>query len=117
MREAAIPPLETLVAVSRHRIAVLIGDQASNATAAVDPWSGIAVVPDVQPGQPATLLERRPDLLASRAQLEAANWRRREAAAEWFPRLFLNALFGRQDVEMNADSTSDRRASPTPPAC
>ena len=26
-----------------------------------------------QPGQPATLLERRPDLLASRAQLEAAN--------------------------------------------
>ena len=28
---AAIPPLETLVAVSRHRIAVLIGDQAFNA--------------------------------------------------------------------------------------
>ena len=98
---AAIPPLETLVATSRHRIAVLIGDQASNATAAVAPWSGTAVVPEVQAGQPATLLERRPDLLASRAQLEAANWRRREAAAEWFPRLFANALFGRQDVEMN----------------
>jgi NodT family efflux transporter outer membrane factor (OMF) lipoprotein len=99
---AAIPPLETLVAVSRHRIAVLIGDQASNATAAVAPWSGAAVVPDAQPGQPATLLERRPDLLASRAQLEAANWRRREAVAAWFPRLFVNALFGRQDVETNA---------------
>jgi NodT family efflux transporter outer membrane factor (OMF) lipoprotein len=98
---AAIPPLETLVAVSRHRIAVLIGDQASNATAAVVPWSGTAVVPDVKPGQPATLLERRPDLLASRAQLEAANWRRRQAAAEWFPRLFLNALFGRQDITVN----------------
>ena len=96
---AAMPPLETLVAASRHRIAVLIGDQASNATAAVVPWSGTAVVPEVQPGQPAALLERRPDLLASRAQLEAANWRRREAAAEWFPRLFANALFGRQDVE------------------
>jgi len=99
---AAIPPIETLVAASRHRIAVLIGDQASNATAAVVPWSGTTVVPDVQPGQPATLLERRPDLLASRAQLEAANRRRREAAAEWFPRLFLNALFGRQDVEVDA---------------
>lgn len=98
---AAIPPLETLVAVSRHRIAVLIGDQASNATAAVVPWSGVTIVPDVQPGQPATLLERRPDLLAFRAQLEAANFRRREAAAEWFPRLFVSALFGRQDVEMN----------------
>ncbi|MDP9198317.1 MAG: TolC family protein, partial [Pseudomonadota bacterium] len=98
---AALPPLETQVALSRHRIAVLIGDQASNAATAVVPWSGTAVVPDVQPGQPATLLERRPDLLASRAQLEAANFRRREAAAEWFPRLFVSALFGRQDVESN----------------
>ena len=96
---AAIPPLETLVAVSRHRIAVLIGDQASNATAAVVPWTGTLLVPEVKPGQPATLLERRPDLLASRAELEAANLRRREAAAEWFPRLFVNALFGRQDVD------------------
>lgn len=97
---AAIPPLETLVAVSRHRVAVLIGDQASNA-AAIEPWSGVAVVPDVQPGQPAALLERRPDLLASRAQLEAANWRRRQAAAEWFPHLFANALFGSQNLELN----------------
>ena len=36
---AAIPPLETLAAVSRHRIAVLIGDQAFNA-AAIVPWNG-----------------------------------------------------------------------------
>ena len=100
--KAALPPLETLVAVSRHRIAVLIGDQASNASAAVVPWSGTTVVPGVQPGQPAALLERRPDLLASRAQLEAANWRRREAAAEWFPRLFVSALYGREDIEQNA---------------
>jgi outer membrane protein, multidrug efflux system len=100
--QAEIPPLETLVAVSRHRIAVLIGDQPANANAAVAPWAGTAMVPEVRSGQPATLLVRRPDLLASRAQLEAANFRRREAAAEWFPRLFVNALFGRQDVEMNA---------------
>jgi len=81
---------------------VLIGDQASNATTAVVPWNGTATIPGVQTGQPATLLERRPDLLASRAQLEAANWRRKEAAAQWFPRLFLNALFGGQNVETNA---------------
>ncbi len=36
------------------------------------------------------------------AQLEAANWRRQEAAAEWFPRLFVNALFGRQNAELGA---------------
>ena len=73
---AAIPPLETLVAVSRHRIAVLIGDQAFNA-ASIVPSSSDVVVPVAQPGQPATLLQRRPDLLALNAQLDAANSRRR----------------------------------------
>ena len=97
---AAIPPLETLEAVSRHRIAVLIGDQPANSSA-VAPWTGVAVVPDVQPGQPAALLERRPDLLESRARLEAANWRRQQAEAEWFPRLFVMALFGHQDVQQD----------------
>jgi outer membrane protein TolC len=38
------------------------------------------------PGQPAELLERRPDLLALKAQLDAANARRQQAQAEWFPR-------------------------------
>ena len=59
------------------------------------------VVPAAQPGQPAALLQRRPDLLAFKAQLDAANARRRQAKAEWFPRLFLGALFGGQSVELN----------------
>jgi NodT family efflux transporter outer membrane factor (OMF) lipoprotein len=98
---AAIPPLETLAAVSRHRIAVLTGDQAFNA-AAVAPSRGEPVAPAARPGQPAALLERRPDLLALKAQLDAANWRRQQAKAEYFPRLFASALLGRQSVEMNA---------------
>jgi NodT family efflux transporter outer membrane factor (OMF) lipoprotein len=97
---AQIPPLETVAAVSRHRIAVLVGDQAVNA-ARIDAWRGDVAVPDIQPGQPATLLQRRPDVLALMAQLDAANARRQQAAAEWFPRLFLNASFGRQNVELN----------------
>jgi NodT family efflux transporter outer membrane factor (OMF) lipoprotein len=98
---AAIPPLETLVAVSRHRIAVLVGDQAFNAGRLV-PWNGELAVPAAQPGQPATLLQRRPDLLAFNAQLDAANVRRRQAKAEYFPRLFIGALFGSQSVDLNA---------------
>lgn len=97
---AAIPPFETLAAVSRHRISVLIGDQAFDA-ANIAPWNGHLVAPPVQPGQPAALLERRPDLLALQAQLDAANARRQQAKAEWFPRLLLSALFGRQWVELN----------------
>lgn len=97
---AAIPPLETLAAVARHRIAVLIGDRPFNA-AAIVPSAVELAVPPARPGQPAALLERRPDLLALTAQLDAANWRRQEAKAEYFPQLVLTALFGRQRVELN----------------
>ena len=100
---AAIPPLETLAAVSRHRIAVLIGDQAFNA-ATIVPWNGDLKVPATKSGQPAALLQRRPDLLALEAQLDAANWRRKEAAAEWFPRLFLNVVLGRFGMNLNGAS-------------
>lgn len=105
---AAIPPLETAVAVSRHRIAVLIGDQAYNASR-VTTSSGEPVAPPARAGQPAALLERRPDLLAARAQLDAANARRREAHAEWFPRLFLDALFGVGTAEVNDFSLGSAR--------
>ncbi len=98
---AAIPPLDTLAAVSRHRIAVLIGDQAFNSGSLV-PWNGEVGIPAAQPGQPASLLQRRPDLLAMNAQLDAANARRRQAKAEWFPRLFVGAMFGSQSVDVNA---------------
>jgi NodT family efflux transporter outer membrane factor (OMF) lipoprotein len=97
---AAIPPLESAVAIARHRIAVLTGDQASR-SATIVAWTGEADVPATQAGQPAALLERRPDLLALRAQLDAANSRRKQAAAEWFPRLFLGAMFGRESLELN----------------
>ena len=98
---AQIPPLETIAAVSRHRIAVLIGDQAFQG-ASIEPWRGDVALPDIKPGQPAALLQRRPDVLALIAQLDAANARRKQAAAEWFPRLFLGASFGRQNVELNS---------------
>jgi multidrug efflux system outer membrane protein len=107
---AAIPPLETLAAVSRHRIAVLVGDQAFNA-ASITPWNGDIVVPVSQQGQPAALLQRRPDLLAAQAQLDAANARRQQAKAEWFPRLLLTAVFGRGSVTPNAMALGPARFS------
>jgi len=97
---AAIPPLETLAAASRHRIAVLIGGQAFNA-ATIAPSTVEPTVPPARPGQPAELLQRRPDLLAASAQLDAANARRQQAMAEWFPRLFLGAAFGRESIDLN----------------
>jgi multidrug efflux system outer membrane protein len=105
---AAIPPLETLVKVSRHRIAVLIGDQAFNA-ASIVPYGRDALVPPARAGQPADLLQRRPDILAAASQIDAANARRQQAAAEWFPRLFLSAMIGSQGVELNGASLGAAR--------
>lgn len=105
---AAIPPLETLAAVSRHRIAVLIGDQAAHGSTIV-PFADSTVVPTVRTGQPAALLERRPDLLALKSQLTAANFRRQQASAEWFPRLFVGAMFGRDSLELNSIDVGSSR--------
>ena len=58
-------------------------------------------VPAARAGQPADLLRRRPDLLAAQAQLDAANARRQQAMAEWFPRLFLGAVFGGEGLSAN----------------
>ena len=87
-----------------------MGDQAFNA-ASITPWQGQLVVPVSQPGQPADLLQRRPDLLAAQAQLDAANARRQQAKAEWFPRLLLSAVFGRESVDLNAMSLGPARFS------
>ena len=69
--------------------------------AAIVPSAVELAVPPARPGQPAALLERRPDLLALKSQLDAANWRRQQAKAEWFPRSSSSALFGRQSLELN----------------
>ena len=105
---AVIPPLETLAAVSRHRIAVLIGDQAFNA-ASITPSTVEPTVPPARPGQPAELLQRRPDLLAASAQLDAANARRQQAMAEWFPRLILGGVFGRESISLNGEGLGPAR--------
>ena len=100
---AEIPPLETQAAVARHRIAVLIGDQAFNA-AAIVPSTVELVAPEARPGQPGALLERRPDLLRLKSQLDAANWRRQQAKAEYFPRLLTSILFGGDGGKTNGIS-------------
>ena len=97
---AAIPPLETLAAVSRHRIAVLIGDQAFNA-AGITPSTASQPFRRRVRANPPSCCSGRPDLLAANAQLDAANARRQQAMAEWFPELILGAVFGRESIDLN----------------
>ena len=59
------------------------------------------VSPDGPPGLPASLLERRPDVLEAEALLVAANARIGEAKALFFPRISLTGLLGFESNELN----------------
>jgi outer membrane protein TolC len=56
----------------------------------------LPTVPDIPPGIPAQLLQRRPDLAAAQAQVAAANAQIGVAQTAWFPSLTLSAQAGSQ---------------------
>lgn len=101
---AQVPPLRSLIAVTGHQIDLLIG---AGPSAPVPDWRvdtppRLPEVPALSPGQPIELLQRRPDLRAARQQWLAEAARLRESQADQFPRLFVSALLGQQDLRLNA---------------
>jgi multidrug efflux system outer membrane protein len=90
---AAIPLTERLIALKENEIAVLLGrfpgpvDRGATITDA-------PVVPELPAGVPASLLERRPDLLAAEQQVVAATSRVGVAVANRLPQLSLGGLIG-----------------------
>lgn len=110
---AQLPPLRALIATTEHQLAVLLGLPATAgveglATAAPARWPGL---PPLAAGQPVQLLSRRPDLRAAERQLAAASARLRESRADLLPKFFLAALFGGQDLRVNAFDLSPARYS------
>jgi NodT family efflux transporter outer membrane factor (OMF) lipoprotein len=100
--DAQVPPLRMLTGTSQTRLAVLLGRNPS--ARVVGEGAGFAwpAVRDIGTGQPSELLRRRPDLIAAEARVAAETLRGAEARAQWWPKLFLSALFGRQDLQLNA---------------
>jgi multidrug efflux system outer membrane protein len=80
-----------------HALSVLVGEPASTFDIAVgswnsQPWAG--AVPVVPAGLPSQVLQRRPDVVAAEASLNAAQKRVGVAKAAWFPSLSLTASGG-----------------------
>lgn len=118
---AQLPPLRTLVAVSEHQIDVLLG---SSPGAAAQDWraagaaaagaagaAALPTVPALAPGQPIELLQRRPDLRAAQQQLLAETARLRETQADLWPKFFIAAVLGQQDLRLNLLDLSPVRYS------
>ncbi|MCM8594362.1 efflux transporter outer membrane subunit [Accumulibacter sp.] len=57
-------------------------------------------VPEVPPGLPADLLERRPDIRAAEARIAAASLRIDAARAQYFPSLALTASYGSESAAL-----------------
>ena len=100
--DAQVPPLRMLAGTTQSRLAVLLGRNPS--TRVVDESVAFAwpAAREIGTGQPSELLKRRPDLIAAEARVAAETLRSAEARAQWWPKLFLSALFGSEDLKLNA---------------
>lgn len=101
--EATLPALRTLMAVTEARLAVLTGSDASMPVPELHAADGFQWTLPAEPfsGQPADLLRRRPDLMAAEQRVAAESSRLAEARSNLFPKIFLSALFGRQELTLN----------------
>ena len=110
---AQLPPLRTLVAVTEAQISVLLGMSPSAALPQLSPQTvaKLPQVPLLHAGQPISLLQRRPDLRLAQQRLLAEAARLRESQADLWPKFFLAAVLGQQDLSLNGLNLSPSRYS------
>jgi len=98
---AQIPDLERQIGQEEDAISILIGDYPQGVPRG-RPLVEEALPPDVPPGLPSSLLERRPDIREAEQLLIAANAEIGVAKAEFFPQILLTGsgggAFGRSNL-------------------
>jgi NodT family efflux transporter outer membrane factor (OMF) lipoprotein len=100
--DAQVPSLRMLVGTTHTKLAALLGRNPSDQVVEADDAFAWPAARVIAAGQPSELLRRRPDLVAAEARVGAEALRSAEARAQWWPKLFLSALVGRQDLQLNA---------------
>jgi len=97
--EAQIPDLENRIVAQENAINVLLGRNPGPVPRGRTLVEH-ATPPDVPPGLPSALLERRPDLIEAEHTVASANAEVGVAVANFFPRIGLTALYGGQSTQL-----------------
>jgi outer membrane protein, multidrug efflux system len=96
---ATIPELRRQITLQENQICVLLGADPGPVTrrprAILD-----ESLPDVPPGLPSALLERRPDVLQAEQLMRSANAQVGVATADFFPNISLTALLGETSPDL-----------------
>jgi multidrug efflux system outer membrane protein len=92
--------LERQMVHAENQLSVLLGRKPFAITRG-RPLSEQVVPPDVPPGLPSELLQRRPDLLQTEHQLAAATARIGAAKADRFPKITLTGMVGAASPELS----------------
>jgi len=90
---ATVPDLERQIAQEENAISILLGDYPHGVTRG-RPLVEQFLPPEVPPGLPSSLMERRPDIREAEANLIAANAEIGVAKAEFFPQISLTGSGG-----------------------
>jgi multidrug efflux system outer membrane protein len=98
---ATIPELERQIVVQENQIRILLGMN-PGPIIRHEKLLEIMLAPNVPPGLPSALLERRPDVRQTEQLVRLANARIGVAEANFFPRISLTALFGQVSPELSA---------------
>jgi NodT family efflux transporter outer membrane factor (OMF) lipoprotein len=93
---AQLDDIRSRRAVIEHAIGLLAGQPP--ALFSLPPASGPVAVPEVSPGIPAALLQRRPDIASAERQMAAANAEIGVTRAAFYPNISLNAVLGLADT-------------------
>ncbi len=96
---AKIEELKRLIAQQENRLCLLLGLNPQPIPRG-KPLTALTVRATVPAGLPSDLLERRPDIRQAEDILLANNFRIGAARAQFFPRIGLTGLYGRQSLEL-----------------
>ena len=96
-----IPEIQRQIEQTENQISLLLGEN-PNAVLRGKPLTEQELPPEVPPGLPSALLERRPDIRAAEQDLIAANAEIGVARAAYFPTLSLSGFLGGASTQLSS---------------